>query len=73
MRILYLRNVPDDVGERLERLAAREGLSLSAFATRELASISRRADNPALLAELPDLRVDADVVVADVEQGRASR
>mgnify|MGYP000965442295 FL=1 len=73
MRTLYLRNVPDEVGERLERLAEREGLSLSAFATRELASISRRADNPALLAGLPDLRVDADAVVADVEAGRATR
>lgn len=73
MRTLYLRNVPDEVGERLERLAEREGLSLSAFATRELASISRRADNPALLAGLPDLGVDASVVVADVEVGRSSR
>ena len=73
MRTLYLRNVPDEVGERLERLAEREGLSLSVFATRELASISRRADNPALLAGLPDLRVDADAVVADVEAGRATR
>lgn len=73
MRTLYLRNVPDDVGERLERLAAREGLSLSAFAGRELATISRRADNPALLAGLPDLGVEADAVLADVEAGRASR
>ena len=73
MRTLYLRNVPDEVGERLERLAAREGMSLSAFASRELAAISRRADNPALLAGLPDLGVAADAVVADVEAGRASR
>jgi N-methylhydantoinase B/oxoprolinase/acetone carboxylase alpha subunit len=35
--------------------------------------ISRRADNPALLAGLPDRGVDVDVVVADVEAGRASR
>ncbi|MEZ5143548.1 MAG: hypothetical protein R2726_13675 [Acidimicrobiales bacterium] len=73
MRTLYLRNVPDEVGEKLERLAAREGLSLSAFATRELAMLARRADNPALLADLPDLPVDPDVVVADVESGRAAR
>ena len=73
MKTLYLRNVPDDVGERLERLAAREGLSVSAFATRELALIARRADNPALLAELPDLAVDAQEIVADVEAGRAAR
>ena len=73
MRTLYLRNVPDEVGERLERLAAREHLSLSAFATRELAVISRRADNAALLAGLPDLGAAVDVVVADVEAGRAAR
>lgn len=73
MKTLYLRNVPDDVGERLERLASREGLSVSAFATRELAMVSRRADNPALLAGLPDLGVGADHVTAHVEAGRAER
>ena len=49
MKTLYLRNVPDEVGERRERLAAREGMSVSAFATRALARRARRADNPALL------------------------
>jgi plasmid stability protein len=73
MKTLYLRNVPDEVGERLDRLAAREGLSVSAFATRELARIARRADNPALLADLPDLRVDAAAVVGDVGAGRSER
>lgn len=73
MRTLYLRNVPDEVGEKLERLAAREGLSLSAFATRALAAVARRADNPALLADLPDLGVDAEQVADDVEAGRAER
>ena len=33
MKTLYLRNVPDEVGDKLERLAAREGMSVSAFAT----------------------------------------
>lgn len=73
MRTLYLRNVPDEVGERLERLAAREGLSVSAFATRELALLARRADNPGLLSGLPDLGVDAATVVSDVEAGRSER
>lgn len=73
MKTLYLRNVPDEVGERLERLAAREGLSVSAFATRELAIIARRDDNPALLASLPDLGVEAAAIVGDVEAGRAER
>jgi len=73
MRTLYLRNVPDEVGERLERLASREAMSVSAFAVRELARISRRAGNPALLAELPDLGVGASDVVGVVEAGRAER
>jgi hypothetical protein len=33
MKTLYLRNVPDDVSERLASLAAREGLSLSAVSS----------------------------------------
>lgn len=73
MGTLYLRNVPDGVSERLARLAARECMSVSSFATRELASIASRADNPALLADLPDLRLGPDVVVADVEAGRSTR
>ncbi len=73
MRILYLRNVPDGVAERLERLAAREGLSVSAFAVRELASVAFRADNPVLLAALPNVGVEARGVVDDIGAGRAER
>lgn len=73
MKTLYLRNVPDEVGERLERLAAREGMSVSAFATRELARVARRAENPALLADLPDLHVDVATVVRDIGAGRSER
>lgn len=73
MSTLYLRNVPDEVGRRLEALAAREGLSVSAYAVRELSEVARRADNPALLGDLPDLGVSADDVVADLDAGRARR
>jgi hypothetical protein len=74
MKILFLRNVPDSVAERLERLAAREGLSVSAFAVRELAWVAFRAENPALLAGLPDLGVGtAEEIVDDVAAGRAER
>ena len=73
MRTLYLRNVPDDVGERLERLATREGLSLSALAVRELTALSRRADNPRLLGDLPDLDIDPESVLADLEAGRRTQ
>ncbi len=71
MRTLYLRNVPDDVVRRLELLAARDGTSVGAVAVRELADVSRRADNPALLGSLPDLDVDTATILEDVDAGRA--
>ncbi len=73
MRTLYLRNVPDDVVQRLERLAARDGMSVGAIAVRELAEVSRRADNPALLGLLPDLNIDVAVIVDDLSSERAQR
>ena len=73
MKTLYLRNVPDDVSERLASLAAREGLSLSSFAVRELTEASRRANNTALLGELADLGVNAEDVVADLQATRSAR
>lgn len=73
MKTLYLRNVPDEVSRRLQTLADREGLSVSSFAVRELSEAARRADNPALLGDLPDLAVSAEDIVADVQAGRADR
>jgi hypothetical protein len=73
MRTIYLRNVPDEVVERLERLAARDRMSVAAVAVRELEEVSRRVDNPVLLRTLPDLDVDPVAVVADVDAGRAER
>ena len=64
MRTLYLRNVPDEVAERLERLATQAGLPLSVFAVRELTEASRRANAASQLAALPDLAVPADAIVA---------
>jgi plasmid stability protein len=73
MKTLYLRNVPDDVSDRLAWLAAREGLSVSSFALRELTEAARRADNPVLLGELPDREVSAADVIDDLEAGRSTR
>jgi hypothetical protein len=61
------------VVERLRRLAAREGTSVNAVAVRELSESSKRADNPALLASLPDLGVDAGDIVAHLDEERAGR
>jgi hypothetical protein len=73
MRTIYLRNVPDEVVERLERLAARDRMSVAAVAVRELEEASRRVDNPVLLRALPDLDIDPVSIVADVDVGRIER
>jgi plasmid stability protein len=73
MRTLYLRNVPDEVVERLERLAALDGTSVSSVAVRELTQVSRRADNARLLGGLPDLDVASSDIVAAVSGERAER
>ena len=72
MRTLYLRNVPDEVVRRLERLAARDRTSVGAVAVRELADVTRRADNPDLLGVLPDLHVDVEQIVDDLTAERAA-
>lgn len=73
VKTLYLRNVPDEVVERLRRLAAREGVSVTVIAVRELAMASARADNPALLGALPEHGIDMGGIVADLEVERAQR
>jgi plasmid stability protein len=73
VRTLYLRNVPDEVVERLEQLAARQGTSVSAVALRELIEASRRADNPRLLAALPDHGIAPPDLVADLDAERSAR
>ena len=73
MATLYLRNVPEAVVERLQRLATREGASVNAVAVRELTELSKRADNSALLAGLPHLDIDTARIVADLEAERAER
>ncbi|WP_420432331.1 antitoxin [Candidatus Poriferisocius sp.] len=73
MRTLYLRNVPDEVVHRLETLAGREGLSVSAMAVRELAGSTRRAANPLLLGDLPSLGISTAEILEALDEGRADR
>jgi hypothetical protein len=73
VKTLYLRNVPDDVVDRLGRLAAADGMSVNAVAVRELAAASRRVDNAALLATLPDLGIDVGEIVAELQEDREQR
>ena len=73
MATLYLRNVPDDVMSRLKRLAARERMSVSALAVRELDEATRWTENAKLLAELPDHDISNEEVLAALDSGRAER
>ena len=70
MRTLYLRNVPDGVMDRLEKLARDSKMSVTAVAVRELEAATRRVDNAALVVTLPDLRVPAASIVQSVHADR---
>lgn len=52
MRTLYLRNVPDDVVERLESLSRDAGMSVSAYAVKGLATLSAQERNRQTFARL---------------------
>ena len=73
MRTLYIRHVPDDVAERLEKLASRAGVPLSTFALQELCESARRADNAELLSALPSAAIDPAVILEALRQTRAER
>ena len=70
-RTLYIRHVPDDVADRLERLASRAGLPLSTFALQELSETARRADNAELLQALPSADLETGEILDALRQSRA--
>ena len=72
MRTLYLRNVPDEVVERLERLAERDSMSVNAVAVRELSESTRRLNNAALLQDLPDLNISVAEILENLDQAAPS-
>lgn len=71
MRTLYIRNVPDAVAARLEKLASQAGLPLSTFALQELTEASRRADNADLLHALPSLPMERSSLLEALASSRA--
>ena len=73
MRTIYLRNVPYDVAERLQRLAACAGMSLSSFTVKELSEASRRADNADVLQGLPSVEVDTSDIIEALDDSRSTR
>jgi plasmid stability protein len=73
MKTLYVRNVPDEVAERLAQLAEREGLSVNAVVLRELESVARRTRNVELFDGLPDAGISAEETLRALDEGRAGR
>jgi hypothetical protein len=73
MRTLYLRNVPDEVVQRLERMAKYEGTSVNVVAIRELAEASRRIDNAALLESLPHRDITMAQILENLDRSRSER
>ena len=70
MRTLYLRNVPDEVVERLEERAKAESISVNTLAVRELVEVSRRFNNRALFAALPKLDISRQEILEDIREIR---
>jgi hypothetical protein len=70
MTTLTITDIPAEVVERLEQLAAGEGMSLNAFVVQHLAAAARRADNAALLSDLPDFGVTPADAAVDIAEGR---
>ena len=73
MRTLYVRNVPDDVVERLEQLSARDGLSVNAVVVKELENLARRTRNAEVFDSLPSRDVSTDSILTAIDHGRAGR
>lgn len=59
MGTIYVRNVPDDVVERLSRMAERAKVSVNTYVLWELEAAAQRDSNAGLLAALPDLGITA--------------
>jgi plasmid stability protein len=73
MRTLYLRNVPDEVVERLEQRAKAESTSVNALAVRELTEVSRRFDNAAIFATLPKYDITREQILETLDEIRGER
>ena len=70
MRTLYVRNVPDDVVERIEQLAAREGSSVNAVVVKELEALAHRTRNAEIFDAMPATDIRTDEILEAIDAGR---
>ncbi|MDE0267498.1 MAG: hypothetical protein OXI96_00455 [Acidimicrobiaceae bacterium] len=75
MAILFLRNVPDHVIDRLKALAIHERRSVSETAVHELDKSTRLAEKVSLLLQddPPDLDVSVEEMVQALDEARSAR
>ncbi len=74
MKTVYIRNMPDDVVQRLEVLARAEGMSVSAYAARTLTDMSAAEANRRAFADIqPIADVAVEEIVEQLHRGRADR
>ena len=76
-KVVHVRDVPDEVHDKLAGLAGDQGLSLSAFMRREMEHMARRAEAAQRNAEVMRAarrkirsRVPTEEIVAAVHEGR---
>jgi plasmid stability protein len=70
---MHVRDIPDEVKEKLARLAEREHMSLNAYVVRQLEMASRTADNARLLDGLASYDISTGDVVHALAQEREGR
>lgn len=68
-----MRNVPDDVVERLEQVAAREGSSVNAVVVKQLEGLARRTRNAEMFDARPNLGISTEDTLRALDDGRAGR
>jgi plasmid stability protein len=77
MTVITIRNVPEDVNEKLKQRAAERGQSLQQFLLRELAEVAERSPLEKRWAEalegLPRVDVSTSEIVALIRDGRQER
>lgn len=77
MTVLTIRNVPDELNDRLKARASEHGQSVQQFVLRGLWRLAEESPLEqrleAFLAELPDATVDHDTLLEAIEEARVER
>jgi plasmid stability protein len=77
MTVITIRNVPEDVNEKLKKRAGERGQSLQQFLLRELAEVAERSPLEQRLREVieqsPKMDITKEEIVELIHDGRRER